>query len=216
PPCPCLSRPARPARTRARPPRSRGWGWWRPTAAGCPRESRPRRRALPAPLSAGSGSSVRPVLHVYIRSWWVVIEFAGLSVNKDLFGAADPEQAKKEGRRRLVLGDQAGPACLIGGPQLVDGVVIGICDVRAAARVDVFHDEVEQVAVRGWRQAEDAEVADVADVHRRRGDLGHRPRRAGDPQRQVQRLPGEEVPSAGRGIGGGVAVGRTGTGAAAG
>src|SRR6059036_179289 len=74
---------------------------------------------------------------------------------------------------RLLL--QARARGLVGDSELVNCVVVRVRDVGAALLVDVFHDEVEQVAVRARRQAEDAQVADVADVHRRGRDLGYRP-----------------------------------------
>src|SRR5881296_845456 len=83
---------------------------------------------------------------------------------------------------RLLL--QARARGLVGDSELVDCVVVRVGDVGAALLVGVFHDEVEQVAVRAWRQAEDAQVADVADVHRRGRDLGHRP--GGRARAQVQ------------------------------
>src|SRR5438132_7425872 len=98
----------------------------------------------------------------------------------------------------------------------VDRVVGGISDVRAAGWVDRFGDEVGEVAVRVWVHAEDSKVADVTDVHRRRGDLGGRPLCRAWTEGQVERLRCVEVPFARRRVRGRIAVGRTWPGAAAG
>src|SRR5207248_4562007 len=91
---------------------------------------------------------------------------------------------------------EARPGRLICRPEHVDRVVVREGDVRAALRVEVLHDEIKQVSVRAGGHAEDAEVADVADVHRRRGDLGPGPRRAAGARAQIQRLSGVQVPAA--------------------
>ena len=64
---------------------------------------------------------------------------------------------------------------MVGRSEFVDGVVVGIRDMRTTSRVDVFADEVEQMPVGDLGDAGDAEVADVSDVHRSRGDLRARP-----------------------------------------
>src|SRR5438105_13246979 len=88
--------------------------------------------------------------------------------------AGAPRALRRTIGQRVSLGmrgDQAGPRDLVGGAQLVRGaVVVSIGDVRATLLIERFHDEVEQVAVRARRQAEDPQVADVANVDRRRGD----------------------------------------------
>src|SRR5438105_14542437 len=93
----------------------------------------------------------------------------------------------------MAVADDARPRCLIRGAQQVDRVVVGISDVRAAGWVDRFGDEVSQVAVRVWVHAEDSKVADVTDVHRRRGDLGGRPLLRAWTEGEVERVRCVEV-----------------------
>src|SRR5205807_1066899 len=70
---------------------------------------------------------------------------------------------------------QGRPGYLVGRLELVDGVVVGIGDMCAAGRVNRLLDEVEKIAVGARRHARDTKVADVADVHRCRRDLGRLP-----------------------------------------
>ena len=64
-----------------------------------------------------------------------------------------------------MLGAGEAARCLVGHPQPVERVVVGVRDVRAPRhRVDRFLDEVEQVAVAAGRaDARDTQVADVAE-----------------------------------------------------
>src|SRR5205823_4060537 len=81
---------------------------------------------------------------------------------------------------------------LVGGAELVHRVVIRVCDVRVPARIKRLGDVVEQVPVRRGVDAEDAQVADVANVHGSGGDSAGCPdglRRRGG---QVQRLAGKQ------------------------
>src|SRR2546429_9736729 len=97
----------------------------------------------------------------------------------------------------MVVADDAWPGGLVGRAEFLDDVVIGVGDVGASRWIQRLHDEVEQVAIRAWRQAENAQVAYVANVHRRRRDLGRGPGCAARAQGQVGRLGSVEVPRAG-------------------
>src|SRR2546430_13896258 len=99
-------------------------------------------------------------------------------------------------RRFLFLGQDAGAGRLIRRADLVHGGVVRIDDVRASLLVERLHDEVEKVAVRAGGDAEDAEVADITDMHRRCRDLGGSPRGPRRPQVQVQRLRCVAIPAA--------------------
>src|SRR5439155_25319645 len=78
----------------------------------------------------------------------------------------------------LVVGE-AGDPRLVGDAQLVHSVVVGGGDVDAALRIERRHVEVEQVSVGTCAtDTRDAQIANVPDVHRRAGDLGHSPYRA--------------------------------------
>src|SRR5438552_1217997 len=129
----------------------------------------------------------RATMRKAVFSWFILRLYAG-------GGAVNRLPRLRFG---LVLGEAADPR-LVGDAQLIHRVVVGVGDVVAALRIERRHVEVEQVSVGTCAtDTRDAQIANVPDVHRRAGDLGHSPCRARRSRRsslQVERLRGIKVP----------------------
>src|SRR5256885_1116835 len=134
----------------------------------------PRSRKVTVPASPKSSlpmstsRTVRATKRKAVSSWFILRLSPG--------GGAETRPPRR--RFGLVLGEAADPR-LVGDAQLVHRVVVGVGDVVAALRIERRHVEVEQVSVgTGATDTRDAQIANVPDVHRRAGDLGHSPYRA--------------------------------------